>query len=77
MFDFDKHRTKKKGCLSYLPEIRASLHISNVCFLIIAIRYAEHPFFGLALDKNKPSTTRPKQEVFCTPKLVLSVDLFF
>ena len=48
--------------------------MSDVCFLIIAIRYDEHPLFGPAFDKNKPSTARPKQGFFFGQK---SVDLFF
>ena len=67
----------KRECLSYLIEIGATFHTSDVCFLIIAIRYDECHFFDPALDKNKLSTTRPRQGFFGTPKLVLSVDLFF
>ena len=44
----------------------------------ICIRYAKHPLFGPALDKNKPSTTRPDQWfLFWTVLIVLSVHLFF
>eukprot|EP00493_Phyllostaurus_siculus_P006687 UN06756 len=35
----------KRGCLSYLMKITEIFHISDVCFLIIAIRYGKHPFF--------------------------------
>ena len=35
----------KRGCLSYLTEIRAIRHTSDVSFLIIAIRYDKHPLF--------------------------------
>ena len=64
----------KRGCLSYLSEIRAICHTSDVSFLIIAIRYDKHPLFGPALDKNKHSTTRRKPWFFSGLK---SVDLFF
>ena len=38
----------------------------------------ETPSFGPAVDKNKPSTARPKKWFFfCTAKVILSVDLFF
>ena len=56
----------KRGCLSYLIEIIAILHTSDVCFPIITIRYDKHPLFGPAIDKNKPSTTRPDQCFFWT-----------
>ena len=50
----------KRGCQSYLTEIRKIYHTSNVSFPIIAIRYDKHPLFGPALDKHNPSTTRRK-----------------
>ena len=56
----------KKGCFLYLITIRVILHKSDVSFLIIAIRYENHPLFGPALDKNKPSTARPKKGFFWT-----------
>ena len=31
---------------------------------VIFIRYDKHPLLGPALDKNKPSTTRPKKCFF-------------
>ena len=64
----------KRGYFSYLITFRVILHKSDVSFLIIAIRYDNHPLFGPALDKNKPSTARPKQGFFFGQK---SVDLFF
>ena len=53
----------KRGCFSYLITHTWSvvLHKSDVSFLIIAIRYENHPLFGPALDKNQPSTARPKK----------------
>ena len=54
----------KSGYSSYLITIRVILHTPDVSFLIIAIRYDDHPLFGPALDKNKPSTTRPDQCYF-------------
>ena len=56
----------KRGCLSYLIEIRAIFHTSDVYFLIISIRYDKHPLFGPAFIKMKHSTTRPKQGFFGT-----------
>ena len=64
----------KRGCWSYLTEIRDIYHTSDVSFPIIAIRYDKHPLFGPALDRNNPSTTRRKTGFFFGLK---SVDLFF
>ena len=36
----------KRGCWSYLIEIRGICHTSYVSFPIVAIRYDEHPLFG-------------------------------
>ena len=66
------HAGPIRGCLSYLTELREIFH-TYVCFLIIVIRYDEHPLFGPALDKNKHSTTRRKQCLFFGLK---SVDIF-
>ena len=45
---------------------------------LISVRYAQHPLFGPALDRNNPPTTRRKNCFFFGPLLiVLSVDLFF
>ena len=54
----------KKECLSYWIGIRAIIYTSDVGLPIIIIRYEEHPLFGPAVDKNKPSTTRPDQCFF-------------
>ena len=54
----------KSGCFLYLITSRIILHKSDVSFLIIAIRYDDHPLFGPALDENKPSIARPKQGFF-------------
>ena len=54
----------KRGCWSYLTEIREIYHTSDVSFFIIAIRYDKHPLFGPALDKKKHSTTRRKHWFF-------------
>ena len=51
----------KRGCLSYLTEIRAICHTSDVSFLIIVIRYDKHPFFGPALDKNNLASGQLKR----------------
>ena len=48
----------KRGCLTYLTEIRVICHTSDAFFLIIIIKYDKHTLFGPASDKNKPSTTR-------------------
>jgi len=52
---------------------------SGLCRItLIVIKYEKHPLFGQALDKNEPSTARPKKEsLFCTAKVILSVDLLF
>ena len=63
----------KKGCFSYLITIRVILHKPDVSFLIIAIRYDDHPLFGPAVNKNKHSTARPKKGFFAQK----SGDLFF
>ena len=47
----------KRGCLSYLIEIREIFHISDVYFLTISIRYDKHILFGPAFVKMKHSTT--------------------
>ena len=65
---------QKRWCWSYLTDVRDIYHTSDVSYRIIAIRYDKHPLFGPALDKNKPSTTRPDQWFFFGQK---SVDLFF
>ena len=56
----------KRGCFSYLITISVILHKPDVSFFIIAIRYDNHPLFGPAVDKNKPSTAGPKKVFFCT-----------
>ena len=61
---FLSHAGPKRGCWSYLSEIRDICHTSDVSFHIIAIRYDEYPLFGPALDKNNPSTTRRKSSFF-------------
>ena len=45
---------------------RAIFQKSDVTFLVIAIWYLDQPLFGPALNKNKPSTTQPKQVFFWT-----------
>ena len=54
----------KRGCFSYLITISVILHKPDVSFFIIAIRYDNHPLFGPAVDKSKPSTARPKKVFF-------------
>ena len=56
----------KRGCFSYLITISAILHKPDVSFFIIAIKDDNHPLFGPAVDKNKPSTAQPKKFFFCT-----------
>ena len=54
----------KGGCLSYLIAIIGK-ETSDVWQMpLISVRYDQHPLFGLALDKNNPSTTRRKNNVF-------------
>ena len=67
----------KRGWLSYLIAI-IKKETSGLCRItLIVIRYEKHPLFGPALDKNEPSTARPKKgSFFCTAKVILSVDLF-
>ena len=64
----------KRGCWSYLTEIRNIYHTSDVSFPVIAIKYDKHPLFGPACDENNPSTTRRKNCFFLGLK---SVDHFF
>ena len=64
----------KRGCFSYLITISVILHKSDVSFVIIAIRYDDHPLFGPAVDKNKPSELRDQKSFFFAQK---SGDLFF
>ena len=70
---FLSHAGPKRGCLSYLTNIREICYTSDVYLLIITIRYDKHPLFGPALDKNKHSITRRKQWFFFGLKWV---DLF-
>ena len=56
----------KRGCFSYLITISVILYKPDVSFFIIAIRYDNHPLFGPAVDKSKPSTARPKIFFFWT-----------
>ena len=56
----------KRGYLSYLIQIREIIDTSDVCFSIITVLsdMTNTLFLGPALDKNKPSTTRPDQCFF-------------
>ena len=65
----------KRGCLSYLTRIRVIHHKSDICFLIIAIRYDKHPLLGPALDKNETfNYTTQTLDFFFAQQ---SVDFFF
>ena len=54
----------KRGCSSNLIVIIGKQTSDVWIFALISIRYDKHPLFGPAVDRNKPSTTRPDQCFF-------------
>ena len=67
----------KKGCLPYLIAIIRKETSDMWKIVVILIRYDKNPSFGPALDKNKPSTTRPKKWLYFRTSLTYFVSWFF
>ena len=59
-----KHRTKERVFVISDDNFYKKTNVGYVKIALILIRYDKHPFCGLALDKNKPSITRPKHWLF-------------